>query len=140
MVIIEKFDDEYGTEDFDKLTHEVSFFDKKSVCLFQDRDYNVEVITKLCTKRSRRLNDDVINWLHKNIKDQLDGTKGWCVGNDEYNSRDLDFSIWFYRRKDALAFIRQWSVYKKPTGSYNQNSYIEKKLNLETMTMQRVER
>lgn len=42
--------------------------------------------------------------------------KPWCIGNDDYRSRDgLVFHIFFQRRKDAMAFIKKFSVYKKPT-------------------------
>ena len=40
-----------------------------------------------------------------------------------------------YRRKDALAFIKKWSIYKKPTEYFNQNTCVKKRLNLKTKTL-----
>lgn len=68
-----------------------------------------------------------------NVKDQKPGIKGWCCGNREYNTDTYsDFSLFFYRRKDAISFIKTWSIYKKPTETYNQDTYVNKVLNKET--------
>lgn len=77
---------------------------------------------------------EVYDWLTNNVKNKKNGVKSWCCGNKEYNSRNHcdEFSIFFYRRKDAQLFIKIWSKYKKPTETYNQNTYIQKKLNFET--------
>jgi hypothetical protein len=83
-----------------------------------------------------RLKKEVTDWLHSSVKNTSKGERGWCVGSDEYNSHGMrEFCIFFYRRKDALNFIKTWSVYKKPTETYNQNTCINKKLDILTMTL-----
>ena len=145
LVSINRFKDEdYNTDDFNNLTHEVDFFNKskfESLRKEGDNKKGIKIFKRMCEIETRRLNEDVLMWLNNNVEDNSkDNEKGWCIGNDEYNSHGNDFSIWFYRRRDALNFIKTWSTYKKPTGSYNQDTYISKKLNLKTMTLQKVER
>lgn len=108
-----------------------------------DKAYGKEDFNKLIVKHgdTKRLTNPVMEWLKENVKDTSKGEKGWCVGSDEYNKLDcLTFSLFFYRRKDALNFIRTWSIYKKPTEMYNQNTNVLKKLDLETMKLKVVER
>jgi len=70
------------------------------------------------------LKPEVIDWLNENIQDKIDTDentpvnerKGWCIGNDEYNShKSYEINVLFARQKDALKFIDKWSIYKKPT-------------------------
>lgn len=79
----------------------------------------------------KKLKPEVFKWLEENVKNQ-NKLKGWCCGNDEYNQGYGDFSLFFYRRKDAINFIKTWSIYKKPTQTYNQNTYVHKILCLKT--------
>jgi hypothetical protein len=88
----------------------------------------------------KRLKPEVFDWLLNNVKDEKLGIKGWCCGNDSYNAGYNDFSLFFYRRKDARNFIKTWSIYKKPTETYNQNTYVNKVLNPKTNTLQIVKR
>ena len=88
-----------------------------------------------------QLKPEVLSWLEENVKDEDKITKGWCCGDKEYNSRLGEyFSLFFYRRKDALNFIKTWSVHKKPTETYNQNTYVRKVLDKETNTLKIVKR
>lgn len=109
LVSIEKYDEEYGTADFIKLT-------------VPNREF-----------QSIQLQQEVTDWLNANIKNTKD-EPGWCMGNEEYRniSTSLSMMLWFYRRRDALAFIRHWSCYKKPTHTYNQNTYVSKALDLKS--------
>jgi len=71
------------------------------------------------------LKQEVIDWLNENVKDNQSssckGEKGWCMGNDEYRSTgsSLELTLFFYRRSDAMKFIKRWSVHKKPTTYLN---------------------
>lgn len=87
------------------------------------------------------LRPEVFEWLEVNVQNSKDGTKGWCCGNKEYNTDSgEDFSLFFNRRKDAQSFIRQWSIHKKPTETYNQNTYIRRVLDAKTNTLKTVKK
>lgn len=112
---------EYKSEDYAKL------IDKKS--LHPDDEFN-------SWRTYSELKPEVFKWLEENVKYQNDGLKGWCCGNNEYNSNMGEgFSLFFYRRRDAQNFIRTWSVHKKPTETYNQNTYVNKILDKKTNTL-----
>ncbi len=89
-----------------------------------------------------RLKSKVLNWLKKNIKDNvIENEKGFAVGTDDYNSHGShDFTIWFYRRSDAMRFIKKWSIYKKPTTYFNYFKGIRKQYNFKTKTLQKVDK
>lgn len=84
---------------------------------------------------------EVLAWLEENVKDRPsnkyfpDGhTKGWCIGSTEYRSTfSGSLSVFFHRRKDAMAFIRRWSKWKKPVMYTQYFSDVRKKLNLTTL-------
>jgi hypothetical protein len=66
------------------------------------------------------LKQEVIDWLNENVADDPNPieqcAKGWCMGNISYRATDhCQLSLFFYRRSDAMAFVKRWSVHKKPT-------------------------
>jgi hypothetical protein len=124
VVTINNHSEEYSTYDFTNL---VDVTENETAWSPHDHDRIHEYYY---------LKSHVIRWLIDNIKPDTDGGVGWCCGSKEYGGRGRGVSVWFYRRSDAQLFIRTFSEYKKPTGYYNQNSYIRKKLNLETNTLQ----
>ena len=71
------------------------------------------------TETTKNLKPEVLLWLEENVKDSTDKAmkdhpKGWDIGSDEYRSRNFQqISIFFLRRRDAFAFIKRWSKYKK---------------------------
>lgn len=78
---------------------------------------------------------DVIEWLNANINDckNKKDSKGWAIGTDEYNSRSsISFSFFFQKQRDAMNFIKHWSVYKNPIEYCQYFKDIRKKLDLET--------
>lgn len=83
------------------------------------------------------LKPHVIEWLETHVADRKDDecNKGWCIGSTEYRKSDScsNFSIFFHRRKDAMAFIRRFSKYKKPIHYCQYFSDVRKRLNLETL-------
>jgi hypothetical protein len=116
----------------EKITY--SNFDFKN--LVTKKDISTEFEHKVLFK----FNDDVIQWLHHNIKPSKT-CNGWCIGDDKFNSNEglMGMTVWFFRRKDALAFIKQFSEYKKPTSYYNQFTETRKFYNPKTNTLQDVE-
>lgn len=86
------------------------------------------------------LNDNVLQWLTDNVLDTdkpYNGnttTKGWCIGSLEYRKNDScsSFSIFFQRRKDAMAFIKRWSKWKKPLQYCQYFTDVRKKLDVNT--------
>lgn len=81
------------------------------------------------------LNPSALSWLEENVQDRKneDNNKGWCIGNEKYRSRGaLSLSIFFHRRRDAMKFIKTWSVHKKPVRYFNYFTDIKKKINFET--------
>lgn len=95
-------------------------------------------------KKTLHVRPDVMEWLEKNVKDrklvkwqkeEKEGysPKGWAVGSDKYNTHDaLGFSFFFERETDGMAFIKRWSIYKKPTYYCQYFKGIRKKLDLKT--------
>jgi hypothetical protein len=84
------------------------------------------------------LRPHVVEWLETNVKDRKgdkDCNKGWCVGSGDYNSKGYvyDFTIFFHRKADAMAFIKEFSKYKKPTDYWDYFNCDRKVLNLETL-------
>jgi hypothetical protein len=82
-----------------------------------------------------QLKPEVFSWLEQNVTNKKHNKKAWCCGNKEYNSDNpvsQDFDLFFYRKKDALNFIKTWSILKKPTLVYNQFTYVKKVLNTKT--------
>ena len=123
--------------DFNSLTEKKDFFDEE---MFQMKIDYYESKGKVLTEeeinekreeekvfsrtKTVSLKEEVIDWLNKNIADKIDTTedtpindrKGWCTGNDEYNSKEShQITLFFARQKDALSFIKYWSIYNKPT-------------------------
>ena len=92
---------------------------------------------------TRRLKPEVQKWLEENIKNKkgYSHEKSWAIGTDEYNSRSpLSFSLFFQSARDAMAFIKRWSSYKKPIDYLNYFQDIRRKLDLKTNRLRRVER
>lgn len=103
--LVEISNDEYGTTDFDNLV-----VVKNSVMYLVPK---------------------VLIWLNQNVKKTHRNEHGWCIGDENYRKHEFSesgFSLFFYRRKDALNFIKTFSLYKKPTQTYSQRTYILKKL------------
>lgn len=84
------------------------------------------------------LKPEILTWLRLNIADRkindfYTQKQGWAIGSSEYREMDnLSFSIFFHRKSDAMAFIRQWSKWKKPTFYCQYFTDVRKRLNLDT--------
>lgn len=122
--------------DFERLTIKQHFFDENKYEenitfrkeLFESlgkefSEKNIEIEKKLATKIIRTLKPEVLEWLEKNIEDKLfvdekvseGNKKGWCIGSSSYISRNEHLTIFFARQIDALRFINEFSIFKKPT-------------------------
>lgn len=92
---------------------------------------------------THRLRADVYQWLTDNVKDRADKEqpKGWAVGSDTYNAPQLcRFSLFFHRRRDAMAFVKHWSIHKRPVHYLNYFTDVRKELDPKTGRLKRVER
>ena len=88
-----------------------------------------------------RINKEVVEWLGANIKKDKDGSVQWCIGTDDYNSKDsLGYTLFFCRISDAVKFVKAWSVYKKPTSYFNYFTEDRRELNMETGKLEKVDR
>lgn len=87
-------------------------------------------------KKVNNLKPEVLQWLEENVEDRTGEkiNKGWCIGSTEYRANDskISFTVFFHRRKDAMAFIRRFSKWKKPIDYCQYFTDIRKTLNLET--------
>ena len=88
-----------------------------------------------------KLKREVVEWLEKNIQNQKGdkSNRGWAIGTDKYNEKNsISYNIFFQRQKDALFFIKNWSIYKKPLNYYNYFKDIRKKFDHKTKTLKLV--
>jgi hypothetical protein len=87
------------------------------------KEYSDDEIRSFSLETVPNLNDEVVAWLNENVADVKrddygNGTmKAWAMGNQEYRQSgySMELAIWFQRKKDAMNFIKRWSVHKKPT-------------------------
>jgi hypothetical protein len=78
------------------------------------------------------LKPEVMQWLADNTPN-VDGEKGWCVGNDEYRKADsISLCVFFKKRNDAMKFIKRWSIHKNPVNYLNYFKDVRRKLNFKT--------
>ena len=81
-----------------------------------------DVLKQMAIKKARRLKPEVLEWLNNNVKERKDEdyTQGWCCGNEDYLAfNSMSISIFFHRKAEALAFIKHWSVHKKPSSFFD---------------------
>lgn len=66
---------------------------------------------------TNRLKPHIIDWLENNIEDRKDKNykKGYSYKDDSGNCETIDFELFFHRKNDALKFIKEFSLRKKPT-------------------------
>lgn len=117
------FDEEFCVqEEYDRCVRvfEKMNNDKPGSAVFTD-----DAIRQMSTRNVPSLKPEVIDWLTENVhqstdKQMVDQPQGWAMGNAEYRQNDSShFSIFFLRRRDALNFIKVWSIHKQPTTYFN---------------------
>ncbi len=104
--------------------------------IFVGKEYYTEDFYRsMSTKDINVLKPEVYQWLLDNVPDSVHNEKMWCIGSKDYIFRDScsSFSFFFQRRKDAMKFIKTWSIHKKPVYYTQYFTDVRKKLNLETM-------
>ena len=126
-------------EDWTNLTEGGWFFNEEEYERYSEfeslKDLSEEELKKWAMKPYPHLKPEVIDWLNENIKDRRDKEhpKGWCIGDASYlSTNSLSISIFFERKKDAMAFIERWSVYKKPFTYFDYFREISKELDVKT--------
>jgi hypothetical protein len=108
--------------DQDRLYFDKKFYSKKKHAgKFTDQQLEEMAMTDCPTP-----NAAVTDWLTANValetaKRTNGNGKGWAMGNDRYRTRQSygQLTFWFYRRSDAMKFIKEWSVHKQPTSYCN---------------------
>lgn len=84
----------------------------------------------------RKLKPEVFEWLSNNIPDDK-----WAVGTDAYNRlNELNFYIFFQSSRDALKFIKHWSVFKKPLHYLNYFTDNRREFDPKTKTLRKVKK
>jgi hypothetical protein len=135
------------SQDWINLITEKEFFDEKDYVFYKSRspdydDYDDYDLKRMATKTGPALKKEVLQWLEENIKDRTgeDNDKGWCIGDDRLNERVLvSFSIFFHRKSDAFAFIKKWSIHKKPLTYFDYFKDVKQELNIKTNKLEEVE-
>jgi hypothetical protein len=126
-VIDEEADTVFDEEGFERIS---KFFVEKKIDI-------TEEVKQSYIKTVPNLKPHVLEWLENNVKDHDydESGKGWCVGSVKYRATDSchSFSVFFQRRKDAMAFIRAFSKYKKPVRYCQYFTDVRKTLDLETL-------
>lgn len=103
-------------------------------------DKSDEELIEYCTHLAPNLKPHVLQWLHTNVEDRPqqktsegESLKGWCIGSPKYRGiNESAFTVFFYRKKDAMKFIKEFSEYKKPVIYCQKFSDVRKKLDLNT--------
>lgn len=93
------------------------------------------------TRPVKNFKPHVLKWLEDNVADRQDPDceKGWCIGSTQYRSTDIgSLTVFFHRKRDAMAFIKEFSKYKKPVCYCQYFTDVRKKLNLETLKYETV--
>lgn len=132
--------EEHDGDDYDKLVNtielpDVDSYERHLKVIEGNPEMHGVLDQQHFTKPSKFLKNKVFAWLLANVKDDKDG-KAWCVGSLEYCSNNYakSYTIFFKRRRDAFAFVKRWSKYKKFTSQFNYFKDKGKDLDLETMT------
>lgn len=105
------------------------------------REFDPEDFRENYNRSVYNLKPEVLEWLDSNVPDlnadKFDNghCKAWAVGSTAYRAGDSasSFGIFFQRRRDAMAFIKRWSKWKKPVYYCQYFTDVRKKLNLETL-------
>lgn len=147
IVSLKSYKEEYK-EDWSNLIIKEEYFDREEANNFistlkeehktskkgYTKKYYDDLHNIVGKKKIAALKPEVMQWLEDNVPD-FKNEKGWCIGSKEYRANDSasSFSIFFQRRRDALAFIKRWSKWKKPIHYCQYFTDVRKKLNLETL-------
>jgi hypothetical protein len=135
---------EYEVNDWSLIINDYidSFINQYEYNVFKKRyqTHDDEELIERCTHLAPNLKPHVFEWLEANIKDRpakntgdSESLKGWCIGSANYRGKDpYSFTVFFYRKRDAMAFIREFSVYKKPVHYCQYFSDVRKVLDLKT--------
>lgn len=94
-------------------------------------------------KKIPMIKPEIIEWLNLNIKDVkninkktlLSEKKSWAIYSKEILLEEPKhkFSIFFSRQIDALRFIKEFSIFEKPTTYFDYFSDIHTEINTETI-------
>lgn len=101
----------YESISYDDYRINKKYFSKK-------KDFTEEDIIEMSLRTCPILKPEVIEWLEE-LPDS-GKEKAWCIGNTQYRmASSTEISIFFKRKKDAMAFIKKWSVFTHPTSYFD---------------------
>lgn len=89
-----------------------------------------------CRRYAPNLKPHVLQWLHDNVPNRKGQSpeQGWAIGSAKYRGNDGgSLTIFFHRKRDAMNFIKTFSVYRKPVHYCQYFTDVRKQLNLTTM-------
>lgn len=114
----------------------------KKICEEINEERGRETKEREYRRSAPKLKPHVLKWLEDNVADRKgeECNKGWCIGSAQYRATDdLSMTVFFHRKRDAMAFIKAFSKYKKPVSYCQYFTDDRKKLNLETGKYEAVE-
>lgn len=97
-------------------------------------DFHVQ----MATRKTNNLKPHVIGWLHAYVQDRPkhdkeESPKGWCIPSKESRAGEsMSMTVFFHRKRDAMAFIRRFSEHRKPVHYCQYFSDVRKTLDLDT--------
>jgi len=131
LISIPYWDDTKSTDQPNKYTRSIDF----------DRIFTVD---STLNGKYTFLNTNVFFWLLENVEpvyeqlrwfsDKKTYNPGWSTDNPLNINSSIDHSIGFHRRKDAYAFMREFSQLQKFNLKFSQHTGNKFTLNLKTMT------
>lgn len=131
---------EYNQTDWDNVLDQEKYFSQKryeeAKEMFVGKEYYTDDFHRgIACKTINVPKPDVVQWLHDNVPSGKNGEPMFAYGSKDYSSEDgaCSYSFFFQRRKDAMKFIKAWSIYKKPVYYTQYFTDVRKKLNLQTM-------
>lgn len=102
-----------------------------------------EEIKLKCYTKIPMIKQEIIDWLNVNIQDKknikentpLSEKKSWSIYSKEalIDESKNKFQIFFSRQIDALRFIKEFSIFEKPTTYFDYFSDIHSEMNIESI-------
>lgn len=132
--------EDHNMEDWNNVLAQEKHFSQKQYEkakeIFAGEDYHTDYFHRGYATRTVNVpKPEVVQWLNENVEPDSQGEPMFAYGSKDYSSEDssCSYSFFFQRRKDAMKFIKTWSIHKKPVYYTQYFTDVRKKLNLETM-------
>lgn len=130
----------HNKQDWNNVLTKEKYFSQKryeeAKKMFADKQYYTDDFHKSYATRDINIpKPEVVEWLYDNVACGKNGEPMFAYGSKDYTFEDSasSYSFFFQRRKDAMKFIKTWSIHRKPVYYTQYFTDVRKKLNLETM-------